>query len=973
MATSRAALDELDRQWAESGGPAAYLAVRRRLADAVRAGDATAARAVLADDFTSVDHRRLGLGTRNADEWFESVRGISGFGSGNTTIAAHPIAWSDAALLYRQTLTTEEDLGDVSLDLLCVIAVQGDRITNWDNFDLDQLDAARARFDELASAASIPSSPTSREPSNEATRLSDALMVAGRWRDRDGFAALLDESFESFDLTRVTVSPGAIETRAEFISSTFDGDYWQAMVDGPVDAKVSTQSSVVAVRGETLALLTFSTTLGDDVVENLLLVETRDSRIVRITWFDGDDIHAALDLLDERYIALGGPSDVVMLNQRARHAERDGDRARGLALLAPEFHFDDLRRLGLGTMDRDEYVRTSITRGGHLHVDVEYVHQDDGVLLVHLRFETRDGSVWEYYSVYTMTASSFVSFSTYDLDDLDVALAEYERLLTTHRATASAGPAISNAASRVLERSFEVLLEGGLDAHLGLIHPDFHFVVRRSTALGQEGGTEEWSDAINWWLGTDIAEIDVRTHATRTESLAVGDLRVTTTAGDEWGFRYVVEVSDGKLFRLTSYDTDADGLLDALDELDHSWVERGGPATIADLSSRFRRAIGGGVRDAIRACVTDDFVSIDHRSLGLGHRNADEFIESNFHVAGVDFYAFPTVITEHDSDGRHWLARWIRGSSSSDASWEFLTISVSRDGRLTRVETFDPARYDAAVARYDELVAADATGSTASEPEFANAAWRVFEAGSQAIIDDDKEHLLDTLAADFAIVARRPFHLRAEIDREETADSFFVTRSLGATYRLETELIATRGDELCLARVHSVIDDHNLQTDLFVVRAARGRLDRIFAFDDTQLREALQELDRQYAAALGLSDASLEGLDVFWSLDPQRIASWLHPDFRFRDHRGIGWPDMDRDRYLSEFLPSIPSGITMIVRQIDTFVEGRGMVEHHSLVDADGTIDTAVIGVSVLNDEQSIAFEVFAPDDLAAAPLASPS
>ncbi len=428
----RAALGELDRQWAATGGPSAYLAVRRKLSDAVRAGDATAARAVLADDFTSVDHRRLGLGTRNADEWFESVRGISGFGSRNTTVAAHPIAWSDDALLHRQTLTTEEDLGDVSMDLLCVIAVQAGRITNWDNFDLDQLDAARARFDELAAASEPPS--TSREPSNEATTLCALVMDAGHRRDRDGFTALLDESFESIDLGRFTVTPGAIETRSEFLASTFDGDYWQAMVDGPVESVVSTQNRLVAIRGETLALQAFETTVGDDVIERLTLVESHDGVIVRISWFDGDDIHAALDLLDARYIELGGPSDVVMLNQRARHAERDGDRTQASTLLAPDFHFDDRRRLGIGTMDRDEYVRTGIVRGGHLHVDVEYVRHDNGVLLVRPRFEARDGSMWEYYVVYVMTASCFVSASIFDLDDLDAAIAEYERLATSDRA-----------------------------------------------------------------------------------------------------------------------------------------------------------------------------------------------------------------------------------------------------------------------------------------------------------------------------------------------------------------------------------------------------------------------------------------------------------------------------------------------------------------------------------------------------------
>ena len=40
------------------------------------------------------------------------------------------------------------------------------------------------------------------------------------------------------------------------------------------------------------------------------------------------------------------------------------------------------------------------------------------------------------------------------------------------------------------------------------------------------------------------------------------------------------------------------------------------------------------------------------------------------------------------------------------------------------------------------------------------------------------------------------------------------------------------------------------------------------------------------------------------------------------------------------------------------------MVEHHSLVDADGSIDSAVIGVlSMLKDDQVVAFKVFGPDE----------
>jgi hypothetical protein len=216
------------------------------------------------------------------------------------------------------------------------------------------------------------------------------------------------------------------------------------------------------------------------------------------------------------------------------------------------------------------------------------------------------------------------------------------------------------------------------------------------------------------------------------------------------------------------------------------------------------------------------------------------------------------------------------------------------------------------------------------------------------------------------MTARTPFHLRPEIDRVELADTLFFNRSFGTRHRIDSELIAVRGEDLCLARVNVSIDD-DLLVHLVVVRSADGRVDRMFGFDDTQLGEALRELDRQYGATVGLSDTSVEGLEVFLSLDSERIAPWLHPDFRFRDHRGIGWPDLDRSTYLAEFLPSIPASITMIIRQIDTFVEGCGMVEYHSLVDLDGTIDTSAVGVSVLEDEQMIAYEVFESGDLPAA------
>jgi hypothetical protein len=47
--------------------------------------------------------------------------------------------------------------------------------------------------------------------------------------------------------------------------------------------------------------------------------------------------------------------------------------------------------------------------------------------------------------------------------------------------------------------------------------------------------------------------------------------------------------------------------------------------------------------------------------------------------------------------------------------------------------------------------------------------------------------------------------------------------------------------------------------------------------------------------------------------------------------------------------------------------EGVRLHPRTQLIRADGTLDTAAVGVSALEDEQLIAFEVFAADQLAAA------
>ena len=136
------AIHDLDAQWALLGGPAPYLALRRRFGDAGRRGDLRAARALLSDGFLSVDHRPLGMGRRGPDEFLSTASALVGPHTGNLAIAVEPLAWTDDVLLYRHTIRTEEDLGDVAFDLLSLVVTDGQQFLRWDNYAVDQADAA---------------------------------------------------------------------------------------------------------------------------------------------------------------------------------------------------------------------------------------------------------------------------------------------------------------------------------------------------------------------------------------------------------------------------------------------------------------------------------------------------------------------------------------------------------------------------------------------------------------------------------------------------------------------------------------------------------------------------------------------------------------------------------------------------------------------------------------------------------------
>jgi hypothetical protein len=81
-----------------------------------------------------------------------------------------------------------------------------------------------------------------------------------------------------------------------------------------------------------------------------------------------------------------------------RRATVDGDWEGVRSCLAPGWTFHDRRPLGLGMLDREEYIRSSV-RAGNTYIVVEIIEDAGSIALTHDRWLAPNGSQWEHLAV----------------------------------------------------------------------------------------------------------------------------------------------------------------------------------------------------------------------------------------------------------------------------------------------------------------------------------------------------------------------------------------------------------------------------------------------------------------------------------------------------------------------------------------------------------------------------------------------
>jgi DNA-binding SARP family transcriptional activator len=172
-----------------------------------------------------------------------------------------------------------------------LLMVEDDLINRAELFDEADLEAAVAKFDELT--RTVP------RLENAASRVVERFLENFAARDWDAIAEIVADDISSDD-RRPVVNAGIRHGRDAEIEE------WRAAADVGV---APIESTVIATRGQRLALGRFLLSVGDErpdafYGEVLGVVEIdADNRITARVVFDLDDIDAAFDELDARYLA----------------------------------------------------------------------------------------------------------------------------------------------------------------------------------------------------------------------------------------------------------------------------------------------------------------------------------------------------------------------------------------------------------------------------------------------------------------------------------------------------------------------------------------------------------------------------------------------------------------------------------------------------------------------------------------------
>jgi class 3 adenylate cyclase/tetratricopeptide (TPR) repeat protein len=769
---------------------------------------------------------------------------------------------ADALLVRLTAFGTARDSGGAFENRVCAFLKFGadGRVTGAELFEAEHEAEARARFDARAGGGAEPEGPFANVASRADRRLFDRFNA----RDWAGIEAL--------------AAPDLVfDERRRMLRNTCGRAVWLEQFRILFDVPASRFTTTLrATRGERLSLSVHDFTgevaggggplaMGDHLV---LQEVDRDGRFVAMVLFDLEDEDTAYAELDARYESGEGAVHGPIHSTFARAtAHRDWDAIAALA--APTFVQDDHRSVAvLGTSAGGaawtEQSRVLVDLAPDAQIRIDHIRNGPRGFLWHAtRFGTHEDGDFElrYVGVTEIAAPGKVArVDFYDPEDLDQARARFDEM---HRGQSAASSAerFSNAATATVELHVAAVIAHDWQAFVRLLADDFRISDRRRVVQLELDRDQ--------YVAFSREVADGRTICAGFEVIATRGNRLALTRSV---FEYTdADIGPSEIASLILNESDERGRIVAyvrwdLEDLDAAYAELDrryeageGAAYGGKIAERvrvftlFNEKLGKRDCEALAAYCAPEFVEHDHRPcVGLGMTHVPEqWAQKNVRTYAdlVPDSIFQIRHLRMNARGALWQGAW------EGSRYEIPILGVSEfddRSKLVRLDVYEPEQFAAAQARFAKVNLP--LEERAPSTRFANAATRSLDRQLAWHRARDWRSAAGVFEAGFRYSDRRRM-VQLELGREEYVEFVRHTGDM-AVVRVDSELMATRGDRLVLVRLRcqyaggdvgpSDIED----LDVFEVDERGACVARV-RFDPDDLDAAYAELDRRYEAGEG--------------------------------------------------------------------------------------------------------------------------
>lgn len=873
-----AAFEELDARYL--AGEAAPYARAWSVIAAAYAGFNRREIAETTPDWVSIDNRRAAAFAPG-----EMIRYVQAAwdDSPDTKIyiaAVHQLSERGAVVAHVAQGTSQGGF-DAEWRDLYMLVVEGDLVCRGELFDEADLDAALARFDRHSRLV--------RRLENAASKATERFLERFTARDWDAMAQMVIDDI-SFDDRRRVVSAGQQIGRDAFIENF--------RIAADLDA---TQSpSAIATRGQRLVLARARFSLNSGAPEEfgldlLHIIEVgADNRIAATVTFDPDDLDAAFEELDARYLAGEAATDARAWSAIARNVAAF-NRREPLMTTRDWVTTDHRRATAFEPGDITPYIHATWDVAPDINLYIETAHRlshSGAVFTQVLKGTSHEGfdAEWRDVIILTVDGEQLSSLEVFDEVDLDAAVARFHELTRP--------PQPSNAASQAYERLQKCLAEPDLDAMANMLSDDIcsedrRHIVSSGIRHGRDAALEDARVIAR--LGAGITATTAL--ATRGERLALR--RSQYAVGHEPADSYQVNLlevvaanTDERIAAVVTFDLD--DFDSALAELETRYVA-GEAASHARTWSTIVSAYASLNRHKVPA-ATPDWTAVDHRrsiAIETGALSAslqaiwDTTSKAKIYVEAVHRLSDVGAVVTHAASA---ISR-----DGFDAEWRNIAMLTVEGDRVSRAEAFDDD-LATALARFEEL--------SSSAPRLQNMASRMYARFYTYLEARDWDAMAEMLADDACNDDRRRV-VSAGIQRGRDAQiaNLRAVIDVGVT-NFSSVTLATRGNRLALQRTcvvgASPPDPYGIEMLCVVEIDADNRIAVAVLFDPDDLDAAFEELDARYAVGEGAAHARTWSVitDGYAALNQHELPA-ATPDIVNLDHRpGVAFMPGDLFPYI---------------------------------------------------------------------------